>query len=141
MRNIGAIHGIICGVASLAFLMSCASALETPEAYVADFSVTQPVSGISISFPGQLYLSADFSVAAAPIIRVHAIVDLSNLQGQIPALVAKLPIPTNNCASYTLKNPVVSLSNTSLKYSGGQAVFHTDGSAVALSPANWIVFG
>ena len=132
---------------SLFFVVSSALALDTPEVYVADFSATQTVSGISIAFPGQVYLSADFSVMAAPVVAVHATVDLSNLQGQIPALVAKLPLPTNNCASYSPKNPVVLLSNTSLTFSGGgQAAFHTDGSAViwdctqSLAPCTKVVW-
>jgi len=121
---------ILLAAASIATQPSRVAAVETPEFYVADFSVTQPVSGLNIKFPGKLYIGADFSIDSAPVIRVHAIVDLSDLQAQVPALVAKAPLPKENCASYSLKNPVVSLSNSSLNYNSGRAIFHTDGSAV-----------
>jgi hypothetical protein len=42
-------------------------------------------------------------------------------------IIAKVPLPTNNCGSYSANNPVASLSTERLSYSNGSAVFHAEG--------------
>jgi len=112
------------------FELDTAQAIEIPEAFVSDFSVSQAASGVPITIPGKVYLGADVSITSAPVVRVHAIADLTDLQRKIPAIVATIPLPSNNCGSFSPNNPVVTLSTSRLSYAGGEALFHTEGSAV-----------
>ena len=76
---------------------------------------------------GKIFIGADVSITRAPVLQIHAIADLSDLQRKIPAIISSIKLPTDNCGSYSGNNPMVSLSNPNLLLAGGQAVFHTDG--------------
>jgi hypothetical protein len=104
-----------------------AFAVESPEFFVSEFSIVKPAAGVPITFAGKIFIGVDVTLSAAPIIHIHAIVDLGDLQRKIPSIIATIKLPTDNCASFSANNPVLSLSNPSLSFAGGQAVFHTDG--------------
>src|ERR1700733_3908877 len=120
-----------CAVATFCSITAeAALAFEIPEAFISNFSVTESASGVSVAVPGKIYLGADASISAAPTVRVHAVADLSDLQKKIPAIIATIPLPSNNCGSYSPKNAVVTLSTSRLVFANGEALFHTEGSAV-----------
>ncbi|MET4424270.1 hypothetical protein [Bradyrhizobium sp. RT3a] len=104
-----------------------ATALETPELYVANFAVTPTASGVPISVAGKIYISVNMTLHESPVLRIHALADLADLQRKIPAIVSTIKLPSENCRSFSANNPIVSLSNTKLSFVAGQAVFHTDG--------------
>jgi hypothetical protein len=109
-----------------------AKALDINEMFVSNFSVTESTSGVDITVPGKVYIGADITVESAPIIRIHAIADLSDLQRKLPSIMAKVPLPSSNCATFSplsAKNMVVSLSTYRLGFSNGEALFHAEGSA------------
>jgi hypothetical protein len=104
-----------------------ATALETPELYVANFAVAPTASGVPISVAGKIYLSVNMTLRASPVLRIHGRADLADLQRKMPAIVSTIKLPSENCKSFSANNPIVSLSNTKLSFVAGQAVFHTDG--------------
>src|SRR5665811_1606027 len=91
-----------------------ASALESPEIFVSDFSITKPVAGVPVVFDGKVFIAVDVSLSAAPVVHIRAITDLGDLQRKIPAILTTIKLPSDNCGSFSANNPVLSLSNSSL---------------------------
>lgn len=108
-------------------LCQSAAALETPELYISDFAVTPNASGVPVNVAGKIFLSVNMTLRASPVLRIHARADLADLQRKMPAIVSTIKLPSENCKSFSANNPIVTLSNTSLSFVEGQAVFHTDG--------------
>ncbi|WP_128947702.1 hypothetical protein [Bradyrhizobium zhanjiangense] len=104
-----------------------AAALETPELYISDFVATPKASGVPVTVAGKIYLGVNMTLRASPILRIHARTDLADLQRKMPAIVSTIKLPSENCKSFSANNPIVTLSNTTLSFVDGQAVFHTDG--------------
>jgi hypothetical protein len=126
MMRIGVCTAVAGGLALQATAGS-AIAIETPSVYAGKFSISKVVSNVAIVINGQIYLGADIGLGI-PTILVKAVADLGDIQRKIPQLVAGANLPSNNCGSYSANNPVVALTNTNLTFSGGAAVFHTNGS-------------
>ena len=122
MRNL-LIVSIVLGMAYPQF----AACQEAPDKIVVGPVVlTQDVQGISISTS----LTSTFSLqtqADGLHLALALDADLGDLQQKFPQLMGTIALPRDNCKSYTLVNPVVSLGNRQLKSSGGNAVVSISG--------------
>lgn len=98
-------------------------AIETGENEIVLDAVVlqQVVEGVPLSFPTSATLSFE-KVGAALMLRVRALVDLSDLQRQVGRLVATVPLPRDNCAHQGPGNFVVGISSSDLKGRGSLGV-------------------
>ncbi len=88
----------------------------------------QDVGGRKITMPVNLYIS----LAAKPegiFYQTRAFADLGDIQRQTNDLIKSVPLPKDNCDSYSSDNIVASISSASLKGNGDHAVLKVDGSA------------
>lgn len=127
MIRLGFLGAALGGALTLIPTMECI-AIETPRVYAGAFTLPKTVGKVSITIPVQIYLAADIGLKT-PTVLMKAVANLGDLQRKIPQLISGANLPSDNCGSYSANNPVVSLTNTRLTFSGAAALFHTDGSA------------
>jgi hypothetical protein len=106
---------------------------------------TQPVNGVPVTVTTRVYRSDGMPCFQTPL-NFKGVANLSGLQSKISQIVARIPLPQDNCAGYGL-NVVLSLSDPRLFAPGswphdsrggyygylgqlGVALFQTDGKAV-----------
>ena len=110
-----------------------AAAQSTPESLlIGPVHYTIPVQGVPVAAQAISYLSINTTQGAINV-GLNATINLADLQRQFPAIVETIPLPRDNCRSYSFNNPVVSLSGRNLTYSGGQAVMNLAGSVAVWS--------
>lgn len=110
-----------------------AAAQSTPEGLlIGPVSYTIPVEGVQVAAQASSYLSINTTQRAINV-GLNATINLADLQRQFPALIETIPLPRDNCKSYSFNNPVVSLSGRELAYSAGQAVMNLTGSVAIWS--------
>ncbi|HXI05270.1 MAG: hypothetical protein ACRCU5_03315 [Rhizobiaceae bacterium] len=88
--------------------------------------LTQDVQGIAVNTS----VSLSFAVETkADGLHLSATLDanLVDLQRKFPQIIETIPLPRDNCKSYTLVNPVVGLGNRQLKAEGDQAIIALSG--------------
>jgi hypothetical protein len=93
---------------------------------VGPIPVKHQVQGISITIP----ITSEFSLntqSEGVFLNADVHADLGELQRSFPALIDTIPLPRDNCKSYTIVNPVVSLGSRSLKGEGNTAVVNIAG--------------
>lgn len=114
--------------ALVVFSAMFAAAQTAPEGIlVGPVSYTTPVMGVPVTAQARSYLSINTSGSGINV-GLDATVNLADLQRQFPAIIETIPLPRENCKSFSPNNPVVSLRGQGLEYSSGQAIFKVAGS-------------
>lgn len=90
------------------------------------FPITENVQGVSVTTE----VTSTFTLETESDglhLAANVAADLFDLQNKFSQIVATFPLPKDNCRSYTLLNPVVSLGNRSLKPEGTSALVAISG--------------
>lgn len=106
------------------------SAMATPDQIcsglvISSNTLTTPIAGVPVAIPYTVR-----SVLAGSTVKFCVLGKLANLQQKIGAIVDTFHLPTDNCAHYSLNNPVVSLSSVTLTYVNGKASLNLSGKVV-----------
>jgi hypothetical protein len=90
------------------------------------YPISQNVQGVTVNTQVRLTFSL---VTEQDGLHLAALMNanFSDLQNKFAQLVSTIPLPRDNCKSYTLGNPVVSLGNESLRAEGANAVIGLSG--------------
>jgi hypothetical protein len=110
---------IVLGVGGAAAAAPCPAGVAFPA-----FNLNQSVAGVPVNFPATATVGSVVSGVAT----VCVLVDLSDLQQKISAIIDTFHMPTDNCADYSSSNLVVSLPTRQLSYGNGAAVLSLAGS-------------
>ncbi|MFK0691133.1 hypothetical protein ACFX5Q_23465 [Mesorhizobium sp. IMUNJ 23033] len=113
----------------LALLVSAARAEDQPQAIrLGPFLRTEVVNGVDVIVP---YRATVNQVAALDKIQIDVTIvsDLDDVAAKTDRILA-IPLPRDNCRSYSGNNPVVSLDRSSLSYQSGQALLALGGTVV-----------
>jgi hypothetical protein len=97
----------------------CAAGIAFP-----GFPLSQTLNGVPVSLPATATVTGVSNGTAT----ICVVVDLSDLQQKIGSVVDTFHFPTDNCASYSPRNPVVSLPTKQLTYATDSAVLNLVGS-------------
>lgn len=84
-------------------------------------NIVQTVNGVSVTIPvrAESVFQIDGDTAH---VDIEVIGGLADLEAKIGAIVDALPLPRENCRSYSANNPVVTLSRPTLSFQEGDAV-------------------
>jgi hypothetical protein len=96
------------------------------EIVVGPINIVSEVSGVSITTAVTSYFSVSSSQNSLQV-QARTFADLRDLQGKIGTLINTLPLPTDNCRSYSANNPVVSIHSKQLGYASSAAVLRIGG--------------
>ena len=104
-----------------------ASAARAQPTVIGPIVEVQQVEGISITVPIRVEVSQGPSDLGTRI-RVRVVADLSDLAAKTGDIVDCIPLPKDNCASYSANNPVVTLGRKSLVFRDDAAILSVGGS-------------
>jgi hypothetical protein len=110
------------GILMASFAQTDASAADV---YCVTLVNTQPVNGVPVKVPIRFYRTDDkpcFPISTPSSFK--AVANLSELQRQTPQIMARIPLPQDNCATYGLNN-VLTLSDPRLLAPSPWPIFHT----------------
>jgi hypothetical protein len=96
------------------------------EVQVGPVDVTQDIQGVAIIIP----VTSFVAVQTAPTgitVSLRSFGNLADLQGKIGSIIDTLPLPKDNCHSYSGNNPVVSIYTKRLSLEGSSAVLTVSG--------------
>ena len=116
--------------ASLAVASPCAAQTTSPakpdELVVGPLTVSQNVQGVPVNVVSTTYLSLHTTNEGLNF-RARVVADLRDLQSKIGSVIDTIPLPTNNCGSFSANNPVVTIWGKELKPEGSAAVLWLHG--------------
>lgn len=93
------------------------------------FQRTQNFNGVDVHVPYNVIVTP-LAVEKRLRIDITIAADLNDIAANIGRILATLPLPRDNCRSFSPDNPVVSLDRSSLHYRSGQAVLALGGTIV-----------
>ncbi|MGX5802630.1 hypothetical protein ACWGS9_15460 [Bradyrhizobium sp. Arg314] len=93
------------------------------------FLRVEKIEGVDVSVPYTVAVSQT-KTSVETRIDATVVADLNDIAAKIGPILAALPLPRDNCRSFSATNPVVSLDRSTLGYQFGQAVLELTGSIV-----------
>lgn len=118
-----------CAALTVAVAMFAAAQSVPDGILIGPVTYSNQVQGIPLSAQARSYLSIN-TTASAINVRLNATINLADLQRQFPAIIESIPLPRENCKSFSANNPVVSLSGKSLEYNNNRAVLRLAGNVI-----------
>ena len=130
MRSMAVAAAILLGVAIPVMQPTRAQTPQTSETsqelLLGPIPFTQPVQGIPVAIVSTTYLSLH-TESDGLYLKAHVIADLTDLQAKIGSIIDTIPLPRNNCRSYSANNPVVTIWGKELKATGSTATLWLHG--------------
>ncbi|WP_353205877.1 hypothetical protein [Sphingorhabdus sp.] len=114
--------------ALLAAPVSAQDSTQPNEYKLGPINVKQEVQGVRVEMLVNLYLNI-VSAPSGITFRNRAYADLSDIQAKFNTLIRKVPVPRDNCASYSQTNIIAEINRGRLEASGSDAVAIIDGRA------------
>jgi hypothetical protein len=129
VRTLLAIVYLLFGTTAMAQNPAASDAPPTPQSdriVVGPIVLTQDVQGILVNTPGLMRFAVETKTDGLHL-SLTLDANLVDLQQKFAQIINTIPLPRDNCKSYTLLNPVVSLGNSALRAEGDDAVVALSG--------------
>jgi len=87
---------------------------QVNEILLGPVTTSQAIQNVSVTIVSSAYLTLHAESDGLHL-RAHVIADLSDLQAKLGTVIDSIPLPQDNCRSYSADNPVVTLSGKELQ--------------------------